>query len=32
MMEGEPDHLPVTGESLKIGFVLSGGLSILVCM
>ena len=28
----EPNHLPVVGESLRIGFVPSGGLSILVCL
>ena len=28
----EPNHLPVIGESLRIGFVPSGGLSILVCL
>ena len=32
MVEGGPDHLPVTGESLRIGFVPLRGLSILVCV
>jgi len=29
--EAEPDHLPVTGGSLRIGFVPLGGLLIPVC-
>ena len=31
MAEEEPDHLPVTRVSLRIGFIPSGGLLILVC-
>ena len=32
MAEEAPDHLPVTRESLRIGYVPSGGLSVLVCV